>query len=57
MIRHIQELLRHIRIYSELLEPWCIQNPGIIKNLAYSEPDAYSESCQRSTMQRFATII
>ena len=38
-------------------ESWNIQNPGI-----YSEPEAYSEPCQISTMERFekqltATII
>ena len=24
--------------------PWYIQNPGILRNLAYSEPATYSES-------------
>ena len=30
-----------------------IQNPGLFGTLGYSEPDAYSETCQTSTMERF----
>ena len=30
-----------------------IQNPGLFKTLGYSEPEAYSEPCQTSTMERF----
>ena len=32
-------------------EPWHIQNPGVFRTLAYSEP------CQTSTMQHFAKIV
>ena len=44
MMRHIQELFRHIQAYFETrvtlkyLEPWYIQNAGIFTTLAYSEP-------------------
>ena len=33
-----------------------IQNPGIFRTLEYSEPEAYLEHYQTSTMERFAKI-
>ena len=56
-------MTRHIQIYSKppcnpgvfrtryYSEPWYIQSP------AYSEPEAHSESFQRSMMERFAKIV
>ena len=38
-------------------EPWHIHNPGIFRTLAYSKSEEYSESCQTSTMKRFAKIV
>ena len=34
-----------------------IQNPGVFKSLAYSELEAHSEPCQRSSMDYFAKIV
>ena len=33
-----------------------IRNPDIFRTVIYSEPDAYSEHSQTSTMERFAKI-
>ena len=30
-----------------------VQNPGLFRTVGYSEPDAYSETCQISMMQLF----
>ena len=38
-------------------EPCYIQSPGIFKNLAYSEPKAYSETCQTSMMKSSEEIV
>ena len=34
-----------------------MQNPGLFRTLGYSEPEAYSEPCQLSTMERFRNIV
>ena len=53
----------YIQTYSEpcvtlaYSEPCYIQNPGIFRTMTYLEPEAYSELCQTSTMERFAKII
>ena len=33
-----------------------MQNFGIFRTLAYSEPEAYSEPCQTSTIKQFGFI-
>ena len=35
IIRLIQELFRHIQNF---VKPWHVQNPGMFRTLAYSEP-------------------
>ena len=32
-------------------QPWHIQKLGILRTLAYSEPEAYSGPCQTATME------
>ena len=44
-------------------EPWHIQNLrhmqnfGIFKTVTYSKPEAYSEPCKISAMERFTKIV
>ena len=45
------------RFVQNPVKPWHIQNPGIFRTLAYSEPVAHSEPCQTSTMELFAKMI
>ena len=39
------------------LQPWYIQNPSISRPLVYSQSETYSETCQASTVKRFAKIV
>ena len=69
IIRHIQELFRHIQAYSQpcvtlaYFGPWYIQNSkifrtrSIFRTLAHSKSKAYSEPCKTCTMKRFAKIV
>ena len=34
-----------------------IENPGLFRTLGYSEPEAYSEACQTSLMERFEKLL
>ena len=45
----------NILAYSEIFGTLC--NHGILRALAYLEPEVYLEPYQRSTMKRFAKIV
>ena len=54
---------RYTDVYSSIcrhfqnpVHPWCIQNPGIFRTLAYSGSESYSEPSQKSTIERFVKI-
>ena len=51
---HIQKCLWH---FHNPLQPWHLQNFGIFRTRAYSEPGAYSKLRQTSTMECFAKIV
>ena len=57
IIRHIQELFRHIQAYLEpcvtltYLKLSCIQNPNIFRTSSIFRTLAYSKSCRASTMK------
>ena len=36
---------------------WHIKNFGMFRTLAHSEPNVFTETCQTSTMERFAKIV
>ena len=63
IIRHIQELSRHIQAFSEpcvtptYLEPCYIWIRGIFRTRSICRTLTYSEPCQISTMQHFAKIV
>ena len=48
-------ILMHNQAYSGIFRTLC--NFGIFKTLVYSEHDAYSESCQTSTLGCFVKIV
>ena len=60
--RNLANSFKNGGIFRNLVYPnfWHIQNerhihnPGLFKTLKYSEPKAYSELCQTSTMKHFA---
>ena len=68
IIRHMQELLRHIQVYSEpcvtvaFLELWYIQNPDIFRTrslfrtLAYSQPWYIKDAGMLKIRVKFRTL-
>ena len=51
---HIQQCFWH---FHNPLYPWRLQNYGIFRAMANSEPGAYLKLCQTSTMECFVGIV
>ena len=54
ILRHNRAYPGIVQAYSGIIRTLC--NPGIFRNLTYSEPEAYSEPYQTFMMERFMQI-
>ena len=52
---HWTDERKYFFAYSDIFKTLC--NPGIIRTLTYSVPEAYLEPCQRSMMESFAKLV